>query len=42
MRVPKAMEITFAFGSPFLEREQCKMRVARFELPIQQPTKIDR
>jgi hypothetical protein len=32
MRVPKAMEITFAFGSLFLEREQCKMRVARFEL----------
>lgn len=39
LRVAKAMEITFAFGSLFLERELSKMWWRASCLPIQQPTK---
>jgi hypothetical protein len=28
MRVPKAMEVTFAFGSLFLERDESKLSLA--------------
>jgi hypothetical protein len=39
--VAKAMEITFAFGSLFLERELSKMWWRASCLPIEQPTKTE-
>jgi hypothetical protein len=41
LQVAKAMEITFAFGSLFLEREQSKMWWRDSCLPIKRLTKIE-